>query len=453
MRPWRLFRRPDVRAEPLAVEARKEVSERPRSVRALLTEMKDISELTIDLAWAAIAFDSRAFAAEVETMNLRMDRLLYEIRIAVMLSARDRRSAEQLAGLLQVANAAEDLAEAADELVQLLDADLDERLELPFMMKRADEIMHTAEVHKDDGFDLQTLRDLLLESKTGVRVVALKRTKRWIFGIDADQRLKAGDLLMCRADSSGYQRLAELLDREDLLEGIGDVDTAPSESSTTSAIVADSEQNVRDPVDLFLAMKEMSELMVDLAYSALLFDNKGIATEVHYLDEEMDDNLYDLQRLAVDGVAVSCRADENIEAVSPDRALALLRLGGAVEAVAAAARSIADVTLRDIDAHPVLAASVRDAESTVLRIHLDDGTTEDVGDEIESVPFSLTGDFSSLGILRLSSNTGLWIIAIRRKGKLIFEMDRNTNLQGGDVLILQGPVEGLDRMRELFSPK
>ena len=119
-----------------------------------------------------------------------------------------------------------------------------------------------------------------------------------------------------------------------------------------------------------------------------------IGGEVHYLDEEMDDNLYDLQRLAVDGVAVSCRADENIEAVSPDRALALLRLGGAVEAVAAAARSIADVTLRDIDAHPVLAASVRDAESTVLRIHLDDGTTEDVGDEIESVPFSLTGDFS-----------------------------------------------------------
>ena len=116
MRLWDLFRRPEVRAEPLASEATTEVSERPRSVRELLTEMKDISEQTLDLAWAALAFDSREIADEVQAMSLRSDRLLYEIRIAVMLSARDRRSAEQLAGLLQVANAAEDLAEAADEM-------------------------------------------------------------------------------------------------------------------------------------------------------------------------------------------------------------------------------------------------------------------------------------------------------------------------------------------------
>ena len=51
-----------------------------------------------------------------------MDTLLYNIRIKAMLSARTKRDAEQLAGLLQVASSAEAISNAAGDIVNLLEA-------------------------------------------------------------------------------------------------------------------------------------------------------------------------------------------------------------------------------------------------------------------------------------------------------------------------------------------
>ena len=438
MRLWDLFRRPEVRAEPLATGATTELSERPRSVRELLTEMKDISEQTLDLAWAALAFDSREIADEVQAMSLRSDRLLYEIRIAVMLAARDRRSAEQLAGLLQVANAAEDLAEAADEITQLLDSDIAERLELPFMLNRADELMRTIPVEEGERWVMATMRDLLLESSTGVRVVALRRRDRWQFRMNGSTRMRIGDLLMCRGTEDGFTRLREYIG--------GDAEKQADDSNDEAS---ESTPKPGSSVNLFLAMKEMSELMVDLAYSSLLFDSEGVATEVYYLNEEMDDSLYELQRRAVEGVAATASPDSDIEVVSPDRALGLMRLGSAVEAIAAAARSIADATLRDIDPHPVLAESVRDSDSAVLRVHL---AIEDPGDNgIEWVGIKQEHLAEAIGAMRLASITGLWVLAIRRKGTWIYEIDQGTHLEANDVVLLRGPEEGLERLRTLLS--
>jgi len=439
MRLWDLFRRPEVRAEPLATGATTEVSERPRSVRELLTEMKDISEQTLDLAWAALAFDSREIADEVQAMSLRSDRLLYEIRIAVMLAARDRRSAEQLAGLLQVANAAENLAEAADEITQLLDSDIAERLELPFMLNRADELMRTISVEDGELWSMATMSDLLLESSTGVRVVALRRRDRWQFRMNGSTRLRIGDLLMCRGTEDGFTRLREYI-------GGG---AEKKKNTDSKEETAESTPKPGSSVNLFLAMKEMSELMVDLAYSSLLFDSEGVATEVYYLNEEMDDSLYELQRRAVEGVAATCSPNTDIEVVSPDRALGLMRLGSAVEAIAAAARSIADATLRDIEPHPVLAASVRDSDSAVLRVHL---AVEDPRDDgIEWVRIKQEHLTEAIGAMRLASITGLWILAIRRKEAWIYEIDQLTHLKANDVVLLRGPEEGLERLRTLLS--
>jgi len=43
--------------------------------------------------------------------------------------------------------------------------------------------------------------------------------------------------------------------------------------------------------DIVLEIKDKSELMVDLAYSSVLYDNKTIAEEVYDL-ENLVDNLY-----------------------------------------------------------------------------------------------------------------------------------------------------------------
>ena len=43
--------------------------------------------------------------------------------------------------------------------------------------------------------------------------------------------------------------------------------------------------------DILIEMKDMSELMVDLAYSAVLFNNKDAAEEVLTLENRLNSNM------------------------------------------------------------------------------------------------------------------------------------------------------------------
>ena len=105
--------------------------------------------------------------------------------------------------------------------------------------------------------------------------------------------------------------------------------------------------------DCFLEMKRLSELMVDLAYSALIYDNKDIAHEVFLLEEMVDALNSKIQRMAVSG---------SHEGGSVDKALIMIRLCSSIEQIADAAMEIADVVLRDIEPHPVIKMSVRDSD-------------------------------------------------------------------------------------------
>ena len=102
--------------------------------------------------------------------------------------------------------------------------------------------------------------------------------------------------------------------------------------------------------DMVLEIKDKSELMIDLAYSSLLYDNKVIAKEVYDL-ENLIDNLYqDIQKNALHEVQKG--------KLTPDDALTLMKLAQAGEQIADAAQEIADVELRDVELHPILAKRI-----------------------------------------------------------------------------------------------
>ena len=61
------------------------------TVRELLTEIKDISEVIVDLAYAALLFDSQEIGAEVHHLCSRMDTLNHEIKIRMMIASRTAR--------------------------------------------------------------------------------------------------------------------------------------------------------------------------------------------------------------------------------------------------------------------------------------------------------------------------------------------------------------------------
>ena len=182
--------------------------------------------------------------------------------------------------------------------------------------------------------------------------------------------------------------------------------------------------------DIVLEIKDKSELMVDLAYSSLLYDNKTIAEEVYDL-ENLIDSLYNtLQKKSLEDVK---NGDLKI-----DDALTLQRLAHAGEQIADAAQEIADVELRDVELHPILKMSIREADVVFTRVKV----------EHKSILCERT-----LGELKLASETGMMVIAMRHKDKWLYGPNKNTRIDPDDILFAKGPEDGEKHLIELAAGK
>jgi len=175
--------------------------------------MKNISELIVDLAYSAILFNNKEIAEEVRYLEVRMDKLNYEIRIMAMLAARNAEDAEKMAGVLQIAQAADTISNAAADMVKLLAYKLDHPI-LPHLIKESDETIRKISVDENSAACGKTISELKISSETGVRILAIRRKDRWIYGPKGNVRLRKGDILICIGPEEGIKHLNKLLKGE-----------------------------------------------------------------------------------------------------------------------------------------------------------------------------------------------------------------------------------------------
>jgi len=171
---------------------------------------------------------------------------------------------------------------------------------------------------------------------------------------------------------------------------------------------------------MILELKNTSEFMVDLAYSSLIYDNEEIAEEVIFLAGTMENLSAKIQEQAVD-IGTSNPAEIA-------RIVVAVRLQTSIMSIANAAKSIADVVLRGLGKHPVLAMSIKESETTISLAKV-------VKDSV------LNG--KSFAETRLSTNCGMFIIAIKRDKEYIFGPGKGTVMEEGDILIAKGPSDGV----------
>ena len=180
--------------------------------------------------------------------------------------------------------------------------------------------------------------------------------------------------------------------------------------------------------DIVLEIKDKSELMVDLAYSSLLYDNKTIAKEVYNLEDLIDSLFQKIQKKSF--------RDVQKGKLKVDAALTLMRLAQAGEEIADAAQEIADVELRDVELHPILKMSVRESDEVLTRTQVDS----------QSI---LCG--KTLGKLKLGSETGMMIIAMKHKDRWLYGPNKNTKIDPGDILFAKGPEDGEKHLIDLAT--
>lgn len=186
-----------------------EIEYKPKSVKDLLTEMKDISELIIDLAYSAVLFDNDEIAEEVKYLEVRMDKLNYDIRIMAMMAARTKEDAEQLAGILQVAQAAEKISNTAGDIVLLLKDK--NRPTLSRILNKADEKIFRLKISSNSEACNKKIGELKIESETGMRIIAIRRDDFWIYNPQSDVILKGDDWIIARGSDEGFDDLDKFL--------------------------------------------------------------------------------------------------------------------------------------------------------------------------------------------------------------------------------------------------
>ena len=185
-----------------------------------------------------------------------------------------------------------------------------------------------------------------------------------------------------------------------------------------------------DLEDLILEVKDKSELMIDLAYSSLLYDNRRIAQEVYDLEDYVDSLHQTIYRIILNKLKEG--------EIDVDESLVLLRLVDSGEQIADAAQEIADVELRDVELHPIIKESIKESDTVFTRVEVSEN----------SILCNKT-----LGEIRLASETGMTVIAIRRGSKWKYGPNGDTKILAGDILFAKGPADGEKELLEIASGK
>ncbi len=179
------------------------------TVRELLTEMKDTSEIIVDLAYAALLYNSEEMAEKVDELEEEMNDLKYAIRFKVLMSSRTKRDAQQLSGLLQVASAADRISDAAAKIVDLLELPLERRPFVSAMLYESDEKIRATRLRPESSMVGYTIGKLGVEACTGCRIIALKNRHGWIYDPDDNVKIRAGDDIIVRGTQDGFKLLEE----------------------------------------------------------------------------------------------------------------------------------------------------------------------------------------------------------------------------------------------------
>ncbi|HIE14989.1 TPA: potassium channel protein, partial [Candidatus Bathyarchaeota archaeon] len=165
---------------------------RPISVRDLLIEMKNLSELMIDLAYSAALFNSRELAEEVLSLERYIDLLTYHLSMNMMVAARDVEDAEALLGVSKVSSSADKISDAAADIATIVLRGIEIHPIVREAFERVEE--HLALVKVTKGFPFAEKKLASLEM--GVDVIAIRKGRRWIINPDEEERIGVGDVLI-----------------------------------------------------------------------------------------------------------------------------------------------------------------------------------------------------------------------------------------------------------------
>ena len=180
-----------------------------REIIDMLAELKDTSELMMDLAYSSILLNSKELAQEVATLEEYMDNLHTKFELLVLTRCISPGESKNFLGLIRLGVVTEKIADGAMQIASVVLRGLDPHPVLKLAIKEAEETVVHAQVSKKSPLVGKTLREAQVHEETGMWALSIKRGDKWIRP-KPDTVVEAGDHIIASGYAEGVEDLRRL---------------------------------------------------------------------------------------------------------------------------------------------------------------------------------------------------------------------------------------------------
>jgi uncharacterized protein with PhoU and TrkA domain len=179
----------------------------------MLAELKDTSELMLDLAYSSIFLNNKELAQDVATLEEYMDDLHTKFELLVLTRCITPEESKNYLGLIRLGVVTEKIADAAMQIAGVVLRGLEPHPVLRLAIKEAEETVVHAQVSKKSPLVGKSLKEAQVHEETGMWVLCIKRGDKWVRP-KPDTVIEAGDHLIVSGYAEGVDDLKRLVNSE-----------------------------------------------------------------------------------------------------------------------------------------------------------------------------------------------------------------------------------------------
>lgn len=176
-------------------------------------ELKNTSELMIDLAYSSLMLNSKDLAEEVQRLEEYVDQLHTDFELLALTSDFKKEEASGFLGLIRLGVATEKIADAAAEIAEVVLRGIEPHPVLKLTIREAEETVTQVCVTSGSPLVNKTLKEARVHEATGMWVLVIRRGEKSLRP-KPDTVIQLGDILLASGYADGVDALKKLASPE-----------------------------------------------------------------------------------------------------------------------------------------------------------------------------------------------------------------------------------------------
>ncbi len=394
------------------------VAYEPISAKDALKQIKDLCSIIVDLAYSSLIYEDKGLAEEIKELRDLVVNLDYLLKMSLQVAVRDGKDAQATLPLLVLGQASTDIANSATDIANVILKGFIVHPSIKELSQKVARDLMRGEISDESILKGYTISDVIQKMNYSITIYALRKEGKWKIIPDKKSILESGDVILASGSISGISLLKLLVggSAEEIAAPEDDEDDLESETLADSI------------VDYMIALKDTSEVMVDLSYGAVLYNNKELAQLVSNMEKRVD-TIRNKAEVAI--LRLAKTTNEDLSSLQ-----GLIRIVEATENISDYANQIAKIVLAELPSHPIIELVIGESTENIFEKVVEDSSLI-VG---KTVP---AGNYLD--------EFGIRVLAIKRAGGHYFKPRRRIKIRAGDTIIFTGLRDACNafQMREV----